>query len=127
MIRFRRTVPEDMLTIGIWISRDEEHEGIDPVFFATTIPGVSCYAVQADGQDVMFVRQEVDGETVVLHIQFSPFDRRRIVNALREGYLLMANDARQRGFKRVRFESKSKALVRTMLDLGFRAELIADL
>lgn len=127
MIRFRRTVPEDMLTISAWISQDEEHQGIDPMFFATTTPGVSCYAVEADGQDVMFVRQEREGETIILHIQFSPFDRRRIAAALREGYPLVAADAKERGFKRVRFESKSKALVRTMLDLGFRAELIADL
>ena len=127
MIHFRRTQAEDIPTIANWIEKNEEHKGIDPLFFETTIPGISCYVVEVDGTDVMFVREEAGRETITLHIEFSPFDLRAVAKGLREGYPLVLNDARQRGFKRIRFESKSKALVRTMLDLGFRAELIADL
>jgi hypothetical protein len=128
MIKFRRTEPEDVLTITNWIAQDPRHAHIDADFFLCSGKGVSCYAVEGETGPLMFVRQEAtDEEVTTLHIQFAPSDRKRIVEAMREGYPLVAADAKMRGFKRVRFESHSPALVRTMLEMGFRAEMTAEL
>jgi hypothetical protein len=75
----------------------------------------------------MFVREEAHYQEIVMHIQFVPFDRKGVISALREGFPLIALDAKERGFKRMRFDSKSPALIRTMMEMGFRAELVADL
>jgi hypothetical protein len=128
VIQFRRTVAEDVVTIASWIMQDPRHQHIDAEFFLCSGKGISCYAVESDVGPVMFVRQEADdAEVTTLHIQFAPSDRKRIVEAMREGYPLVAADAKMRGFKRVRFDSASPALVRTMLEMGFRAELVAEL
>jgi hypothetical protein len=127
VIKFRRTVPEDLLTIERWIELDEGHRGMDANFWMATAKGISCYAIEDEQGPLIFVRQEASGEETVLHVQFANCARKKIFNALREGYPLVAEDARQRGFKRVRFDSESPALIRTMLEMGFRAQLIADL
>ncbi len=127
MISFRRTVPEDLVTLEGWIARDSAHRGVEPGFWVTSMHGVSCYAVEGEAGPLMFVRQEAINDTAVLHIQFAPFDRKRIVEALKEGYPLVAEDARQRGFRRVRFDSQSPALIRVMIEMGFHAELVANL
>lgn len=128
MIKFRRTVPEDLLTIERWIELDDAHRGTDAGFWIVTARGISCYAVEDEQGPLIFVRQEAaSSEETVLHLQFANCGRKKIFNALREGYPLVAEDARQRGFKRVRFDSTSPALIRTMLEMGFRAQLIADL
>jgi len=100
---------------------------MDAGFWTHTEGGVSCYAVEDELGPLIFVRQETSGEDTVLHLQFANCGRKKIFNALREGYPLVAEDARQRGFKRVRFTSQSPALIRTMLEMGFHAELIAEL
>jgi hypothetical protein len=128
MISFRRTVPEDLLTIERWIEADEAHRGTDANFWIATAKGISCYGIEDEQGPLIFVRQEAVTETtVLLHVQFANCGRKKIFNALRESYPLVAEDARRRGFKFVRFESQSPALIRTMMDMGFRAELIAEL
>jgi hypothetical protein len=126
MIRFRKTVPEDLLKISDWIAQDEGHKGIDPSFFTASGKGISCYAIEDEQGAVIFVRQEALGQLTQLHTQF-PADRKRVARALKEAYPLVANDARERGFKVVRFESCSLALIRFMLSFGFKAALIAEL
>jgi hypothetical protein len=128
LIKFRRTVPEDLPTIERFVELDPAHKGTDASFWITTGKGISCYVIE-DGQGpIIFVRQEATSEEVTtLHTQFANCGRKKIFSALKEAYPLVANDARERGFKKVGFESASPALIRTMLDMGFRAELIADL
>lgn len=127
MIHFRRTVPEDAMMVANWIAQDKGHAGMEADFFLETKPGISCFAVETEQGPLMFVRQESEGETTRLHIQFAPYDRKRIVQALREGYPLLVRDAIGRGFRRISFDSQSPALIRVMLELGFRAELIHEL
>jgi hypothetical protein len=127
MISFRRTVPEDLLAIERAVELDKAHRGMDANFWTATAKGISCYVVEDEQGPLIFVRQEALVETTVLHLQFVNCSRKKIFSALREGYPLVAEDARQRGFKFVRFESQSPALIRTMMDLGFRAELVAEL
>lgn len=128
MISFRRTVPEDLLTIERWIELDDAHKGMDGNFWIATSKGISCFAISDDEGPLIFVREEMmSAETIVLHVQFANCGRKKIFNALRESYPLVAEDAKQRGFTSIRFESQSPALIRTMLDMGFRAELVADL
>jgi hypothetical protein len=129
MITFRRSVPEDRERIERWIELDERHNGMPADFWLQTIEGaVSCYMVEDENGPIIAVRQEVTTEeTTTLHLQFANCGRKKIVRALAEGYPLVAEDARQRGFKRIFFRSLSPALVRTMMGMGFRAELIAEL
>jgi hypothetical protein len=127
LIHFRRTVADDLLTISGWIQADPGHLNDDVNFWLNTGPGVSCYALGDETGVVMFVRQETEGANSRLHVQFAPFDRKRIVRVLREGYPLVAQDAKDRGFHRIVFSSESPALIRTMLEMGFKAELAAEL
>lgn len=127
MILFRPTVPEDLLTIERWIEADPAHKGMDGNFWIATSRGISCYAIGDEAGPLMFVRQEAMATTCILHVQFANCGRKKIFNALRESYPLVREDAKQRGFTSIRFESSSPALIRTMLDMGFRAELVADL
>lgn len=128
MIEFRRTVPEDIVRISDWITQDEKHRDISASFFTESDFGISSYTIEDEQGPVIFVRQERETEEVTrLHTQFPPNDRIRVVTALNEAYPLVAEDARARGFKQIRFESQSVALVRFMFRFGFRAELIADL
>jgi hypothetical protein len=120
-------VPEDVATIAEWIEQDPAHRGSDASFYAASERNVSCFTVEWDNAPAMFVREEAHYQEVVLHIQFAPFDRKSVVAALREGYPLVAFDAKERGFMRVKFDTKSPALARVMFDLGFRAQMIADL
>jgi hypothetical protein len=111
-----------------WIELDPAHKGMDVHFWATTQEGVSCYMVEDENGPIIAVRQEATTpEVTTMHLQFANCGRQKIVRALKEGYPLVAEDARQRGFKRVRFESHSPALIRTMMEMGFHAELIAKL
>ena len=127
MISFRRTEPGDLLRITDWIAQDEPHADMDASFFTADGPLVSCYTIEDETGPVIFVRQEGCGEYTRLHTQF-PQDRKRVVKALEEAYPLVAEDAKQRGFKTLRFESGSIALIRFMLQhFGFRADLIAEL
>ena len=129
-MNFRKTIPEDILTIAEWIQRDPPHREINPSFFCFEGPGVSCYAISDDQGPVIFVRQETEGSATRLHTQF-PWGigaRKRIAKALSEAYPLVRDDARTRGFKAIRFETKSLALIRFMWKhFNFRADLIADL
>lgn len=106
---------------------DEAHKGMDAGFWEATSHGISCYCVEDEQGPLIYVRQENLGETTRLHLQFANCSRKKIFNALKEGYPLVAADARERGFKRVSFDSTSPALIRTMLEMGFRAEMVADL
>ena len=127
---FRKTVPEDILTIAEWIQRDPPHREINPSFFCLEGEGVSCYAIEDDKGPVIFVRQETEGQSTRLHTQF-PFGlgtRKRIANVLSEAYPLVREDAAKRGFKSIRFETKSLALMKFMMHgFTFRADLIDDL
>lgn len=131
MIRFRRTEPLDTTTIAGWIARDPDHRGVDPSFFvgSGTAPGAfSCYTIEDDQGPLMFVRQESDGENTRLHTQFPPVSGKRIVRGLLEAYPPVAEEARKRGFKKVRWESGSAALVKFMMNkFGLRAELYDEL
>lgn len=127
MISFRKTVPEDLPTIADWIAQDKGHAGMEPTFFTTPAEGASCYTIEDEQGPCIFVRQEVAGTSTRLHTQF-PISRKRVAKALREAYPLVANDAKERGYRTIKFESKSLALIRFMFqNFDFRADLIADL
>jgi hypothetical protein len=126
MIRFRKTVEDDAAILATWIAQDPYHRHIEPLFFMERTPGVSCYVVEDQAGPVMFVRQETEGENIRLHVQF-PMGRRRVREAVREAYPLWANDAKARGFRQIRFELESSALIKLMLGFGYRAELVTDL
>ena len=126
MIKFRKTQAEDIPMLKEWIANDPPHKHIAPVFFIDH--SVSCYAVEDSMGPVMFVRQERSGESAVIHVQFMPMDRKRVALALKQGYPLVAADAKKRGFRYVRFESASPALARFLMKHSkFRMELIAEL
>ena len=128
-VRFRKTEPSDILTIADWIAKDAPHREIPASFFTESGDGISCYAIDFDGVPTIFVRQETEGKATRLHTQF-PYGvgtRKRIANALSEAYPLVREDARERGFKSIRFETKSLALIRFMWRWNFRADLIDDL
>jgi hypothetical protein len=127
MIHFRPTRPEDFATIKQWVEADPGHADLDPLFWATNSPSTYCFAVGDDAGELMFVKGDAEGETLWLHIQFAPFDRKRIAAALHSGYPLLAAEAKTRGFRIVRFKSVSPALIRAVIGLGFRAELVAEL
>jgi hypothetical protein len=128
MIKFRRTVPEDLARIARWIEADPRHKGMPAEFWTMKGQGISCYMVEDAEGPLIAVRQEATStEVTTLHLQFANCGRKKIVRALEEGYPLVAEDARTRGFKRVRFESQSPALISKMLDMGFHAELYAEL
>jgi hypothetical protein len=127
VIRFRRSGLNDLPLISEWIAADPPHANIKPEFFTEDVRNVSCYAIEDDAGVTMFVRQEACGQDVRLHTQFSP-DAKRVAKALEEAYPLVAEDARERGFRSIRFESGSIALVRFMFKrFDFRADLMADL
>ena len=127
MIYFRKTEPEDILLIAEWIAVDEKHKDISPDFFTFEGPFVSCYVVSDEEGPVIFVRQEASSQDTRLHTQFSP-DTKRVAKALEEAYPLVTEDARQRGFRSVRFETTSIALVRFMFQhFKAQADLITEL
>jgi hypothetical protein len=127
MVIFRKTEPEDILMLTVWIAADPPHRQIPTSFFTEYREGVATYVIEDTKGPVIFVRQEVEGENTRLHTQFPPTSRKRIVKALEEAYPLVAADAKRKGFKTVRFETHSVALARVMFAMGFKAEMIADL
>lgn len=127
MIEFRKTLPEDILLITEWLALDEKHKHIPPSFFTEEGPFISCYALEDAEGVVIFVRQESLGQDMRLHTQFSP-DTKRVAKALEQAYPLVLEDARQRGFRSVRFETTSIALVRFMFHhFKAQADLITEL
>ena len=94
MIRFRPNQEGDILKIGDWIAADPLHRQIEPSFFTEVAEGVSCYVVEDEEGPVMFVRQEVEGENIRLHVQF-PEGRRRVATAMEEAYPHWAMDAKK--------------------------------
>lgn len=126
MIRFRANSPEDILTIADWISRDKLHRHIEPVFFTEVAPNVSCYVVEDERGPVMFIRQEVEGQNVRLHAEFTE-GRDRLAKAIGEAYPMWAANLRSLGFRQIRFELESSALIKLMLRFGYRADMVADL
>jgi len=127
VITFRRTLPEDLLLITEWISQDAAHKHIRASFFTAEGPFLSCYTIEDEQGPVIFVRQETAGQDTRLHTQF-PQDAKRVAKALEEAYPLVASDAKERGFRSVRFETGSIALVRFMFQhFEFRADLIDEL
>ena len=127
MILFRRTEPSDLLMLSDWIVNDPFHrEKLTPEFFLETKEGVSCYTIEDEHGPVAFMREEVEGEDVRLHAQF-PAGRRRLMAAIDEGFPIILAEAREKGFRRIRFELENAALIKAMLRFGFRADLISDL
>ena len=125
------TEPTDIVTLSEWIARDKPHRDrcIPAQFFIDAAKGSSCYTIQDNDGPVIFVRQEVVGTMTRLHTQFpSGFGmRKRVANALAEAHPLVREDAKERGFKSIRFETESLALIRFMWKFDFRADLIQDL
>ena len=116
MAKFRPVTLEDWPEVQAWIDADPGHAGkMDAGFFLT--PG-RCYSLYAVGDElgtVMYIRQENSGPyRMRAHIQFGP-DRKRVMRAFREGFPLVADDARKRGFRSILFDSSSPALVKWML------------
>jgi hypothetical protein len=128
MVNFRATTQADKPVIGTWIASDPAHrDRMDSSFFADGEGKASVYCIGDEQGPVMFVRQEVEGESTRLHTQFppdAPGIRKRVAEALHEAYPVVAADAKSRGFKQVVFESESPALIRYMIGtFGFTAEL----
>ena len=129
MIRFRRSEPSDLLMLSDWIVCDPFHrDKLTPDFFLETKESVSCYTVMDDAGPVAFMREEVEGDSVRLHAQFQfPEVRTRLKAAIEEGFPIIFTEAKARGFRQLRFEVDSLALIKAMLRFGFRADLISDL
>ena len=129
MILFRRTEPSDLLMLSDWIVNDPFHrEKLTPEFFLTTGEGVSCYTVEDAEGPVAFMREEVERDAARLHAQFQfPEKRKRLTVAIEEGFPIIFTEAKARGFRQLRFEVDSLALIKAMLRFGFRADLISDL
>jgi hypothetical protein len=128
MIEMRMTGPEDLKLIAEWMEKDPDHKGGQWEFFTERRKGVSTYVIEDEKGPVIFVRQEHEtDETTRLHTQFPPDSHKRVANALREAYPIVAADAKQRGYSKIRFESGSIALVRFMFRFGFRADMVADI
>lgn len=129
MAKFRPVKETDRSEIQAWIDADPGHAGrMTADFFI--VPGKfhSLYAVGDEDGTVMYIRQESDGPLRCrAHIQFGP-DKRRIMNVFREGFPLVMEDAKKRGFVSLVFDSTSPALVKWMMcEFGFSAECMAVL
>ena len=128
MVKFRAVSESDRPEIEAWIAADDSHRG-QMTADKFLVPGktYALYAVGDDQGTVMYVKQEAEGSKTRMHIQFCP-DRRRAMNTMREGFPIVASDAKERGFTGVVFYSHSPALVKfVMKEFGFRADCEAQL
>ena len=123
MAKFRSVSEADRPEEEAWIAADDSHRG-QMTADKFLVPG-STYALYAVGDEqgtVMYVKQQAEGSKTRMHIQFGP-DRRRVMNVMREGFPVVASDAKGRGFTGVVFYSYSPALVKfAMKEFGFRAD-----
>jgi hypothetical protein len=128
MVKFRKVTDADKPEVQAWIDADASHRGkIEPEFYLTQGKHHAVYAVGDEEGTVMYVRHEAEGSKIRMHIQFCT-DRRRIMKAMREGFPLIKNDAKTRGFTGIVFYTHSPALVKFVVgELGFRADCEAVL
>jgi hypothetical protein len=127
VIKFRAVNEGDRHALTEWIVNDPGHAGrISPDFFLDGNGVASVVGVEDAKGPVIFIRSEVEGETIRLHMQFSP-QKKRVIQALREGFSFVKADAKKRGFKRLTFDSLSPALVRCVMEMGFKAECFMEI
>jgi hypothetical protein len=127
MVKFRAVTEADRNVLAEWISRDSGHAGkVVPDFFMDGSDVASVYVIEDEKGPVMAVRAEADRDTMRLHIQFCNSPRRSL-NSLQEGYPVVRNDAKNRGFKTMTFSSCSPALIRFLAGMGFEAEVRTEL
>jgi hypothetical protein len=128
MAKFRAVKEADRSEIETWIEADPGHAGrMTADFFL--IPGKdhSLYAVGDEEGTVMYIRCNSEASKMRAHIQFGP-DKKRIKEVFRSGWPVVMDDARQRGFKSIVFDSCSPTLVKWMLmEFHFSAECTAVL
>lgn len=124
MIRFRLIDEADREKINDWISKDPGHAGkMDADFFVKQPAGWGAFAIVEEGEPLMYVAQEPDGLNLRLHVQFPPDNLRQVIKGMIIAYPVIAQNARDRGFKHMAFESESRALLRFMSRFGFKQEM----
>jgi hypothetical protein len=124
MAKFRAVKEEDRSEIETWIAADPGHAGkMTADFFLEAGKTHSLYAVGDEEGTAMYIRCELSGPyRMRAHIQFGP-DKKRIMKCFRDGWPLVMDDAKKRGFKSVLFDSTSPTLVKWMMsEFKFKAE-----
>lgn len=125
-VTFRAVTENDRTQVESWIASDPAHRNVSADLLLDGNGSASVYAIEDDKGTVMYVRQETEGSCVRLHAQFCTSSKRSF-NSLKEAYPVVKADAKARGFTGIIFDSVSPALVRCMMDLGFKAECRAEL
>lgn len=123
MVKFRPVSESDRSEIETWIVLDDHHRGrLTADKFLVPGPQHAIYAVGDEQGTVMYVRQEAEGSKTRMWVQFCP-DRKRIMETMRQGFPLVKQDAKKRGFTAVVFDTSSPSLARFVVkELGFRAD-----
>lgn len=125
MIKFTETLESDIPQLKDWIEADDDHRGnVTPEFWLTGVSSFVSFCVQDELGPVFFTRADRDGDTCWLHIQFGPYEevsKRRLMEAVIEGFPKFQKVAQDAGFKEIKFFSTSPLLIRFMTKFGFRS------
>ena len=128
MAKFRNVNQCDYKEIQAWINADPGHaDKMTADFFLEPGRFHSVFAIGDEEGTVCYAREEAEGNKIRMHLQFG-VDKRRVMHTFREAYRMISEDAKQRGFTEIAFESQSPALVKFMMqEFHFTAECTAVL
>ena len=128
MYKFEPVTAEDLQEILVWSSQDidENHHGLDPLFFFTGIDGsFLCFKiVDADGSATMFVRVEPEGHLGRLHLQFPPeseIPKSKVAKTLLKAFPVFVSEMKK-AFDGLVFQTSFPALAAFFQRQGFEPD-----
>lgn len=127
-MNIRQLNENDKFLLEKWIALDNDHAGKTNVDFWLPQKHTASFATEDDMGAVFYVR----GETCMrLHIQFPPeTEKRRIIKVLLKFIPWIEEQARQKGYKQIIWESTSDSLIEFTKHFGYRVspnEIVKDL
>jgi len=118
MLKFRPTSEHDEKQITEYIAADPDHAGrCEASFWLPNESVVEQFVAEDENGPVFYVRAE---NIMRLHIQFAS-DRKRVAKAIEEFTPWIVEQARQKGYKQIIFESVFKPLIRFLERRGFHS------
>lgn len=119
MLNYREPTEADLPRLEKDIANDPYHQGLDPKYWLTQIPGgTKSIAVEDKDGVVFFLRLE---NVMRAYIQFSKdVDPARTGEAVKECLAFVSAFGKKKGYTEIIFDSVSRVLIRFFKRLGFQ-------
>lgn len=124
MITFNPSTEQDITQIKLWAFQDidPDHQEFPAEWWLTGTDSIVAFRLDDSTGAICYVRMNDEAPFARLNTQFAPeseVSKKRLITGLLEGFPILAELMRQKGFKGIVFESTSRSLIKFMSSFGF--------